>query len=507
MNSEIGTSEINASISLCMIVKDEEENLTRCLDSARDFVDEIIIVDTGSTDRTVEIAESYGARVFNHPWEGSFSKARNYSLKYATCDWILILDADHELEKADAHRLKEATNTTDANYIHFPVYDIHEGGKNLGVYDFGLLFRNHLGFHYKGTVHNELVFSGNVKRFNIRVYHYGSDLNEEQMRKKFIRTSALLKEQIKAEPHNPVPHRYLGDAYMRMKIYDEAIAESNTALTLRDESKCRTENFMISYYIICAAYYEKEDMESAKIYALRAIEIDDQQIDIYCILALVYFNIKEFDKFLQCSKRYLDLWNNLMSNNNNIVNPFVYHTIGHKWKIHLLCGLHYLSIGQDETGNSEIETAMKESTDIENCLTLLGNFYMKNNNVEKAEKVFEKLLDINEESVNALFNLGQTHFRQNNMEGTMSFWRKAVEIAPDAFDIRLLICTINIAQGNLEEVVTDCDQLLQVLNMPRDVTIDSLTDLTNLFDSISEELKIRNDIQSAEIASRICKNL
>ena len=73
--------------------------LARCLDSARDIVDEIIIVDTGSTDRTVEIAESYGARVFNHPWEGSFSKARNYSLKYATCDWILILDADEELNK------------------------------------------------------------------------------------------------------------------------------------------------------------------------------------------------------------------------------------------------------------------------------------------------------------------------------------------------------------------------------------------------------------------------
>ena len=96
MNSETGTSKnqgpkskINASISLCMIVKNEEENLPRCLDSVRDVVDEIVIVDTGSTDRTVEIAESYGAKVFYHPWEGSFSKARNYSLKYATCDWIL----------------------------------------------------------------------------------------------------------------------------------------------------------------------------------------------------------------------------------------------------------------------------------------------------------------------------------------------------------------------------------------------------------------------------------
>ncbi len=98
-------------------------------------------------------------------------------------------------------------------------------------------------------------------------------------------------------------------------------------------------------------------------------------------------------------------------------------------------------------------------------------------------------------------------FQKGDMSETLSFWRNAVEIAPGSLDIRLLICTINITLKNLEEVITDCDQILKVLNMPRNVTIDSLTDLIKLFNSIKEELNIRNDVKSAEIASKICENL
>mgnify|MGYP001386520006 CR=1 FL=1 len=84
------------SISLCMIVKNEEDVLIRCLESVKYIVDEIIIVDTGSTDSTVEIAKKYGARIFYYKWDDSFSSARNYSLEKATKEWILIMDADDE---------------------------------------------------------------------------------------------------------------------------------------------------------------------------------------------------------------------------------------------------------------------------------------------------------------------------------------------------------------------------------------------------------------------------
>src|SRR5471030_3198558 len=93
-------------VSLCMIVKDEEEYLPRCLSSINDIVDEIIIVDTGSTDKTVDIAKKFGAKVYYFKWNNNFSEARNESLKYATKDWILILDADDEFYVEDRKTFK-----------------------------------------------------------------------------------------------------------------------------------------------------------------------------------------------------------------------------------------------------------------------------------------------------------------------------------------------------------------------------------------------------------------
>ncbi|MBU2621299.1 MAG: glycosyltransferase family 2 protein [Proteobacteria bacterium] len=104
---QIARTKTSPTISACMIVKNEEACLSRCLDSVKDFVDEIIIVDTGSTDRTVEIARRYTDKLYFHPWEDSFSKARNQALAYASGDWIFQLDADEELFAEDGPRLRE----------------------------------------------------------------------------------------------------------------------------------------------------------------------------------------------------------------------------------------------------------------------------------------------------------------------------------------------------------------------------------------------------------------
>ena len=93
--------KIIPTISVCLIVKNEEEFLPQCLESIKDVVDEIIVVDTGSTDRTVEIAKSFGAKVYHHAWENDFSKHRNQSIGYASSDWIFILDADEKVVQWD----------------------------------------------------------------------------------------------------------------------------------------------------------------------------------------------------------------------------------------------------------------------------------------------------------------------------------------------------------------------------------------------------------------------
>ena len=86
-------------LSVAMIVKDEEHNIRRALESLKGVADEIVVVDTGSTDRTPEIVREYTDKLYFHPWKNDFSEARNNSLKYPTCEWVLIFDADEELSE------------------------------------------------------------------------------------------------------------------------------------------------------------------------------------------------------------------------------------------------------------------------------------------------------------------------------------------------------------------------------------------------------------------------
>src|SRR3989344_3396846 len=96
-----------STISLCMITKNEERYLEQCLNSVKDIIDEIIIVDTGSTDKTKEIAKKFNAKIIDFKWIDDFSAARNESLKHATKDWILVLDADENIGKESVAAVKK----------------------------------------------------------------------------------------------------------------------------------------------------------------------------------------------------------------------------------------------------------------------------------------------------------------------------------------------------------------------------------------------------------------
>ena len=106
----------NQTISLCMITKNEEKFLELCLNSVKSIVDEIIIVDTGSTDKTKEIAKKFNAKIIDFKWIDDFSAAKNESLKHATRDWVLVLDADEVIEKKDLDKIKNAIENSEKDF-------------------------------------------------------------------------------------------------------------------------------------------------------------------------------------------------------------------------------------------------------------------------------------------------------------------------------------------------------------------------------------------------------
>lgn len=223
---------LSNTLSLCMIVKNEEKNLSRCLESVKDMVDEIIIVDTGSTDRTVEIAKSFEAKVFHFKWTNSFSEARNESLKYATKDWILILDADDEFCKEDKEKFKELLNNSpEDNFLYFFETLNYCGSfpdsNNISVNLNPRLFKNNYGYTYSGAVHNQLInIKNKVKDINysIRIFHYGyldSNIKAKDKRKRNI---SLLEEQLRNDPNNKYANFNLGNEYFALDDIPKALS-------------------------------------------------------------------------------------------------------------------------------------------------------------------------------------------------------------------------------------------------------------------------------------------
>jgi glycosyltransferase involved in cell wall biosynthesis len=128
-------------LSLCMIVKNEEATLSKSLSSVKNVVDEMVVLDTGSTDRTPEIAKKFGAKVHHFEWCNDFSAARNEALKYVTGDWILVLDADETLSQKIVPQLQQAIRREEYVLINLLR---HEVGAEQSPYSLvSRLFRNH----------------------------------------------------------------------------------------------------------------------------------------------------------------------------------------------------------------------------------------------------------------------------------------------------------------------------------------------------------------------------
>lgn len=187
------------TISLCMIIKNEEKQLESCLQSVREAVDEMIVVDTGSTDASVEIAERMGAKVFHFEWIDDFAAARNYSLQQATSDYILVLDADETLDReAD---LRETVASEHDVYL---LRIRNRMGAAALFHYASRLFKNGAGIRYSGRIHEQLflgddqaVYQG--QQTDLVIHHVGYDEDIYREKDKHQRNFALLKKAVEED--------------------------------------------------------------------------------------------------------------------------------------------------------------------------------------------------------------------------------------------------------------------------------------------------------------------
>ena len=272
-----------AEISLCMIVKNEEKNLAYCLDCVADIVDEINIIDTGSTDNTVEISKKYTDRVFYFKWNDNFADARNFSYSKATKDFIMWLDADDILTEENRKRLLGIKNILDDN-IDFIIaqYRTHydENGAVSLIFPKIRITRRAMGLQWRGAVHEDLEGRGNALTAELYIDHNFKDPGPSLKRDLLI-----LKNEIDSGRATPHIHYFYGLMQYSLGYFDEA--EHHFNIVIDSEQSIAFDP--IELYIAMHNIYKiRGDLDKA-----RSILEDNESLmadkaEFYCCLGIFY---------------------------------------------------------------------------------------------------------------------------------------------------------------------------------------------------------------------------
>ena len=265
-----GTPQLPAGISLCMIVKNEERYLEQCLRSAAEFVDEICIVDTGSQDRTVEIAQRFGARVEHHAWRDDFAWARNKAIDMATKRWIFFLDADEELtedSRASLAALRGAKAGVTGLYIRCENLSDDYKGTGTMSHLLARVFPNHPKIRYISPVHEYISYDGSemgidTKLSDIRIIHHGYLQGIVAERNKAQRNLLLIKKACEEHPDDPFHWYNYGMTAHVLRDYPTAIMGLEK---MRELLKGQARGFLPAALVTLAECYceQSNDLEKA----------------------------------------------------------------------------------------------------------------------------------------------------------------------------------------------------------------------------------------------------
>jgi tetratricopeptide (TPR) repeat protein len=212
-------------LSLCAIVKNEETFLPKCLESVKNVVDEMVVMDTGSSDRTVEIAQEFGAKVLRYEWQNHFSQARNEALKSVTGDWVLVLDADEILTAEVVPYIKKVIEEKDILVVNLIRQEV---GAIQSPYSLiSRLFRNHPEVKFTRPYHSivddtaaQLIAKEpdwRVADINtIAILHYGYTPEAIAALDKYNRARKLMEEFFATHPNDPYVCGKLGGLYLQI---------------------------------------------------------------------------------------------------------------------------------------------------------------------------------------------------------------------------------------------------------------------------------------------------
>nr|WP_207643909.1 glycosyltransferase [Desulfosporosinus acidiphilus] len=282
-----------STVSLCMIVKNEADCLPASLKSVQGLVNEMIVVDTGSNDRTPDIALAWGAKVIPFAWTGDFSAARNFSLENASSDWILVLDADEELQTVNVDSFFELLNNRQVEGYFLTIKSYL--GPSLGESEDQAvrLFRNKPEYRFEGAIHEQVTPAilrrkggTGLTSANLTVHHSGYLKDRLKLKNKFARNCEIIQNELLKDSGNPFLLYCLGLEYYQQNSIAAGLNHMTKALANMTGREGYFEDVLLN---VALGYLQLSDVVSLRSFANKVLIMYPDHADFLFLRGTAHF--------------------------------------------------------------------------------------------------------------------------------------------------------------------------------------------------------------------------
>ncbi|MFC1759460.1 glycosyltransferase, partial [Planctomycetota bacterium] len=448
-------------LSVCFIVRNNEDTIRPCLSSIAPWVDEIIVVDTGSTDRTSEIAQEIGAKVSSFPWCDDFSAARNISLERASGDWLMWMDSDDTISEENGRRLQElARRPVDEAPMSY-IMQVHcpdsSDGESVTVVDHVKMFRNHPEIRFEGRIHEQVLpairrLGGEVEWTDIFVEHTGSDQTREGRQLKYERDLKLLSLELKDHPDHPFALFNLGMTYADMEDFERAIPPLIRSVEVAgpDESHLRK-----AYALLIGSLMQANRIGDAQHWCALGRELFPEDVELTFRDGILQHQLGNFDASIESYKAVL------VPHESNYFSSMDSGITGYKARHNL--ALVYCDAGDLRAAENEWRQVVNESPTFEAGWSGLVDCLSRQGNYAEAKKVVEQLAETANSEHEAELMIAQIAESEGDMTRARNALLNACERLPSNVAVLQALCKFLFERGPVDAALAAQSKLNQLV--------------------------------------------
>ena len=390
------------TLSVCMIVKDEEKNLEDCLKSVHGFVDQVVVVDTGSMDETIQIAQNHGATIIHSDWRNDFSYSRNISLDHATSSWILWLDADDRVPISEVEKFRKLKMAPPDRAFLMKIRNVRPGGFGEQWYQLRM-FPNHPQIYFERKIHEQLQPSlmrlkVPTRQADIRIDHVGYE-NREMQRKKARRNLEILFADLANHQEDPLYLAAIANSFFVIEEFSEAINWYKKILEVPGSCQKHPDLYHQTPTSIGLSLKKLGDLTASWEWIEKALEQNPQKIDTLFIGAELREEMGDLSGAVKLYERVLQ--------SPPLCSSCPVDAEAMKAKSLLQLGRLFSRAGETDRGEEAFRKCIKKYPNIANAYGELGELLIKQKKMEEAKEVFQRAIELRPEDPKAHLGLAK----------------------------------------------------------------------------------------------------